>query len=244
MTLIYDINTGEELGGGEGDERVAGVTHQERVAGLTRQVEDLTVILRSDDTKAAFVEFTDRVRVLGERLAEALRAERPECDSDALAFEKVKNQKMWETTQALNREAFTSRVNAKAHATSEATVTELWLRVARLESRIAELEAELETRPTRQRQPNHEDQSRFARARRAALKLGRDWTLVESVYDTVCDLPCRFCGGDTGRGIGLGRTDLTVGFVEGNVFPCCGRCGRIRGDRYTVEEMVELVGGG
>lgn len=235
--MIYDINTGEELDGGQnkGDEAVAR---------LTRQVADLTELLSTDDTKDAVAKFVEKLRVLDEALKEALRSEPPVADDEALTFEKLKNLKMWESTSALNRKLVDVQVTERAKRRAlELRIVELEATADAYRVALREAEAQLGSAP-RTRGPNHEDQSRFARSRRAAAKLGRDWTLVESVYDTMCDLPCRFCGGDTGRGIGLGRTDLTVGFVEGNVFPCCGRCGRIRGDRYTVDEMVELVGRG
>ena len=105
--MIYDIHTGEELGGGqdEGDEAVAR---------LTRQVRDLTELLSTDDTKDAVAKFVEKLRVLDEALKEALRLPPPVADDEALAFEKLKNQKMWESTSALNRKLVDVQVEERA----------------------------------------------------------------------------------------------------------------------------------
>jgi len=51
--------------------------------------------------------------------------------------------------------------------------------------------------------------------------------------------PCHYCHQSIlhQTGIGLDRKDNTLGYVKGNVLPCCGDCNYVRSDVLTVEEM-------
>lgn len=42
--------------------------------------------------------------------------------------------------------------------------------------------------------------------------------------------------------LGLDRIDNLKGHLKDNVLPCCTKCNRTRGDRFTVEEMKEEIG--
>ena len=65
---------------------------------------------------------------------------------------------------------------------------------------------------------------------------GHDMTLS---FEEVCILwvqPCHYCGGtlpETGKGID--RVDSSLGYVHGNVVPCCTSCNRAKNAMSLVE---------
>lgn len=84
--------------------------------------------------------------------------------------------------------------------------------------------------------------SRFLMAQRAAKRRGVDWKLTFEKYAPYCPMPCHYCSNNFGEvGVGLDRIDNNKGYEEGNILPCCGNCNKLRSNRITVAEMVELV---
>lgn len=56
--------------------------------------------------------------------------------------------------------------------------------------------------------------------------------------------PCHYCGGKLGKRCptgGLDRIDNAIGYVKGNVLPCCGVCNMTRGTRFTVAETRIMI---
>lgn len=77
-------------------------------------------------------------------------------------------------------------------------------------------------------------------------------TYLRKAYQRVdeCDLsadeilafivqPCVYCG-TTSENRGLDRIDNSKPHIRGNVQTACGGCNVMRGDRFTVEEMMEI----
>lgn len=55
----------------------------------------------------------------------------------------------------------------------------------------------------------------------------------------IIERPCHYCG-TTEHRRGLDRIDNSKGHVKGNVLPACWSCNFARGNRFTVDEMMEL----
>lgn len=68
--------------------------------------------------------------------------------------------------------------------------------------------------------------SPFTVGRSCAKQAGREWTLTEEQYAAIMgDRSCFYCGGKCRPNAGaLDRVDPTLGYVPGNVVPCCQKC--------------------
>lgn len=59
---------------------------------------------------------------------------------------------------------------------------------------------------------------------RQAVQRGHAWALTAEQYAELTAQPCHSCGGSTGSSCGLDRIDNALGYMDGNVRPCCGPC--------------------
>lgn len=67
-----------------------------------------------------------------------------------------------------------------------------------------------------------EPRLRFSRAKRRSKKT---WELTEAQYTKLVTRPCSYCGETKFEsGVGLDRIDNQIGYVRGNVLPCCHFC--------------------
>jgi hypothetical protein len=88
---------------------------------------------------------------------------------------------------------------------------------------------------------------RFVMLRSTAKKLKRDMTLTESDYEIlVSQNICLYCGGSLPKvGCGLDRQNNKMGYVHGNVVPCCHHCnerkGSLEGLGFIYPRSVELL---
>jgi hypothetical protein len=88
---------------------------------------------------------------------------------------------------------------------------------------------------------------RYSVLKSTARKLGRDFTLSQEEYGLlVADNKCHYCSGCLPQvGCGLDRQDNRMGYVHGNVVPCCERCnehkGSLEGVGFTYPRTVELL---
>jgi hypothetical protein len=88
---------------------------------------------------------------------------------------------------------------------------------------------------------------RYSVLKSTAKKLGRDFTLSQEDYGVlVANNTCHYCGGCLPQaGCGLDRQDNRMGYVHGNVVPCCERCnehkGSLEGVGFTYPRTVELL---
>lgn len=73
----------------------------------------------------------------------------------------------------------------------------------------------------------------IGRHRRKAKERGVEWGLSQEQYaEALGDGVCHWCKGETfGNGVCLDRIDNSLGYVAGNVIPCCPSC---NGDRRTL----------
>jgi len=103
-------------------------------------------------------------------------------------------------------------------------------------------------RATERRTPK----GRFSIARGAAKHRGLDWVLSFDEHMELLAHPCYYCQGPLNEtSIGLDRLDHRLGYVHGNVVPCCGKCNTRKGHLEavgffyprTVELMRELFAG-
>lgn len=109
-------------------------------------------------------------------------------------------------------------------------------RATALQAQVDGLRDELARQKAKKARPRHVDQSRYARAVRAAGARGKEWHLHRDEYATLVGNPCSYCGEPTGSGIGLDRLDNSRGYTLDNVTPCCGPCNLLRGNRLTPEQ--------
>lgn len=87
--------------------------------------------------------------------------------------------------------------------------------------------------------------ARFNNASRYADRRGKTWDIAFEIYAKLISRPCHYCnnelGSMAGYGVGLDRIDNSVGYLTGNVLPCCKICNSIRNDFLTVEETKVAV---
>ncbi len=105
--------------------------------------------------------------------------------------------------------------------------------------------ANLSTARETERRGRRKPRARFICARSNTKRRGLVWSLTFEEWDTVRQKPCRYCGA-TPEGQETGawcdRLDCRVGYVAGNVAPCCWVCNTARSDNFTPEEMDRFIG--
>ena len=80
-------------------------------------------------------------------------------------------------------------------------------------------------------------------AKHRAMRKNHPFDISLSNYIDYLNSGCYYCGCSLFKenGIGLDRIENSIGYVEGNVLPCCGSCNKTRGDRFTVEETKIMI---
>jgi hypothetical protein len=82
---------------------------------------------------------------------------------------------------------------------------------------------------------------RFALAKRQAKNRKLEWIISKEQYAILAVLPCDYCGGPHPKmGVGLDRKDNNLGYIAGNVVPCCGTCNDMKGHLLSYEEMKAI----
>lgn len=77
----------------------------------------------------------------------------------------------------------------------------------------------------------------LANAKRQAKRRGLAFDISDADFLSLRQLPCHYCGGSLPPvGTGLDRIDNKLGYVPGNVLPCCGPCNTHRQGTWTVQE--------
>lgn len=69
-------------------------------------------------------------------------------------------------------------------------------------------------------------------------------SLTVPEYAEIIKSNCYYCGCNifnSSYGYGLDRIDNSKGYEINNVLPCCGECNKLRMDRLSVEETIEVV---
>lgn len=83
-----------------------------------------------------------------------------------------------------------------------------------------------------------------------AQRRNHTWELSDGEFDKLISADCHYCGlpPSTVRTVrshkiihsGIDRVDNTLGYIPGNVVPCCGTCNRIKGV-MSVDEFLTWV---
>jgi len=82
---------------------------------------------------------------------------------------------------------------------------------------------------------------RFNNARFAAKRHRKDWGLVREEYYALISRPCEYCAGPLPKyAVGLDRVNTKLGYLPGNVVPCCTVCNRVKQDYFSFDEMKQL----
>ena len=86
------------------------------------------------------------------------------------------------------------------------------------------------------------DGSRFAGGKASARVRNIEWKLTIQQWRTlVLDQKCHYCFGSLPEiGIALDRKDNDIGYLIGNVVPCCSECNSIKGYRLSYDEMLAV----
>jgi len=86
---------------------------------------------------------------------------------------------------------------------------------------------------------------RYGQAKRNAEKRGLEFSLSLEEYNKLIqpELKCYYqCGNFVPMsGVGLDRLDNDIGYMSGNVVPCCGICNTTKNSMLSSEEMIEVV---
>ena len=98
------------------------------------------------------------------------------------------------------------------------------------------------------RKYNNTIRSRWNRAHFEAKKKGVVFELTFSEYEAAIAPPCFYCNDyfdmRSETGIGLDRSNNLLGYVLGNVVPCCKRCNTMKSNWMSSEEtkaVIELI---
>lgn len=83
--------------------------------------------------------------------------------------------------------------------------------------------------------------SLYGQAVGTAKRRGLRWDIPEEEYAALRARPCDYCGFPVSpMGVGLDRLDEHLGYLLGNVVPCCVECNLARGVMFTYSEMKIL----
>lgn len=64
---------------------------------------------------------------------------------------------------------------------------------------------------------------------------GFTFNITLNEFSKLLSQPCHYCGGE---GYGLDRIDSSIGYLEGNIVPCCSMCNYMK-RTYTEDEFIE-----
>lgn len=82
----------------------------------------------------------------------------------------------------------------------------------------------------------------FGLGKRSAKNRGLAWGLTREQFAELRSKKCFYCGHQLPeRGTGLDRINNELGYVVGNVLPCCTTCNVSRNDKYTVSEHLMVM---
>lgn len=97
--------------------------------------------------------------------------------------------------------------------------------------------------PIKDRARSRRTPHRFFKSLDSAKRRGLSWSISLEQFTELLAQPCFYSPnhikGETGSG--LDRIDNMKGYITGNVLPCCAKCNRSRGDRYTVEQWSIMI---
>lgn len=96
-------------------------------------------------------------------------------------------------------------------------------------------------RQAHQRSYNKSLEGRYASYKMSATTRSLSFDLTLEEFRTLWQLSCTYCHSRI-ETVGLDRINNTKGYSIANVIPCCSICNYARGDEFTHEEMVTVIG--
>lgn len=72
--------------------------------------------------------------------------------------------------------------------------------------------------------------SKFYRYKKNAIDRNLSWELSFEEFCNFWGKPCIYCG-DTIETVGIDRADNNIGYIKGNLVPCCKNCNRFKLNR-------------
>ena len=84
----------------------------------------------------------------------------------------------------------------------------------------------------------------YIEARNKAHRRGIYWGLTEAEYIKITSRKCHYCWNplpETGGRLDRIETEKNIGYMHGNVVPCCHRCNTTRMNNFTYYEMLHII---
>lgn len=72
--------------------------------------------------------------------------------------------------------------------------------------------------------------SRFSLYKRNAQKRGFSFSISKEIFKEITSLSCIYCGIEANPTNGIDRKDSSIGYENGNCYPCCTRCNWMKSD--------------
>lgn len=92
------------------------------------------------------------------------------------------------------------------------------------------------------KQRSRTPKGKYDKAQRDTRGRGMIWTISFEEFARLNSSLCTYCDDPLPEvGHGLDRKDNSVGYTIENVVPCCDDCNKTRGDRYSFQEMKEIL---
>ncbi len=84
-------------------------------------------------------------------------------------------------------------------------------------------------------------EGRYSLSKARANSRKYEWSITLPDYRELISLACFYCEGKLSpAGIGLDRVDNRLGYIPGNVVPCCKRCNDLKG-RGSFNDFIERL---
>lgn len=78
---------------------------------------------------------------------------------------------------------------------------------------------------------------KYSILRRHAQRSGREFNITEEQFNMMSEDNCHYC--HQRKGFGLDRTNNDVGYIIGNVVPCCWPCNRLK-KKQDYDDFMKL----
>lgn len=83
-------------------------------------------------------------------------------------------------------------------------------------------------------------EKRYSQYKHSAKKRNLKFTLTIEEFSKFKAVPCHYCG-DVLENYGIDRVDSSVGYVDGNIVPCCETCNRMKSDHVQDDWVSHIV---
>lgn len=81
----------------------------------------------------------------------------------------------------------------------------------------------------------------YSKLKWVAKRRKLEFTITKEEYSQLRLFRCIYCGGALPKTGGIDRMDSRLGYVTGNVVPCCWDCNVIKRDLLTYDEMRYIM---